>query len=312
MIGDGADWNTVGRQGITRREWQVTGLGPASIEVDMARGARISSFLLGNHELLVPRVTGATSPFQDGLFLMAPYAGRVRDAEFEWNGERLALPASAPPHAAHGIVADIAWNTPSLGTFTSNLDHRWPFRAWASMQVETLSSGLRLEALVGVDDLAMPTNIGWHPWFRRRIDGVEGALDWEVPTAYLTDGVITKRSIIPRTRAMRAWTAPSGTSDPVVRWPNLFDLRMSSACARCWVIYETPDAICVEPQTAPGDALNAGDAVIVKPNQPSKLDLELNFVDRRGSGSGEELGHARQDGRNRPRPPSHQDWTTQS
>lgn len=276
----------------------------------MARGARISSFRLGNHELLVARTAGATSPFQDGLFLMAPYAGRVRNAQFEWNGERLALPASAPPHAAHGIVADVSWKNPSPGTFTSKLDDRWPFGAWASMQVETLATGLRLEALVGVDHLAMPTNIGWHPWFRRRIDGVDGTLDWEAPTAYLTDGAITKRSSIPRERAMRAWTAPSGESDPVVRWPNLFDLRMSSACASCWVIYETPDAICVEPQTAPGDALNAGDAVVVKPDQPSRLDLELNFVDRRSSESGEGPGRARQGARNRPHPPSHRDRTT--
>jgi aldose 1-epimerase len=54
---------------------------------------------------------------------------------------------------------------------------------------------------------------------------------------------------------------------PVLRWPGFLELTIESDCTY-WVIYTSPsDTVCVEPQTAPPDALNA-DPTVVQPGQP--------------------------------------------
>jgi galactose mutarotase-like enzyme len=279
-------WDT-GRDGFATRSWMLEGLPQATAVVDTRRGARLSSLRVGSRELLVPpAAAGGTSEFRDGLFLMAPYAGRVAGARFAFGGNAYGLPVNAPPHSAHGVVAGRSWDSPAPGVFTTSLDERWPFGGWASIVIDTGATGLRLEARVGATTQAMPTNLGWHPWFRRRIDGVDAVLVWDADTGYRDEDGITSRSLQPRDPAQRTWTAPTDGADPVVRWPGMLDLRLSSAEARCWVVHETPDAICVEPQTAPGDALNAGDAVVVGPGESTGIDLELTLTPVRGGTDG--------------------------
>jgi galactose mutarotase-like enzyme len=54
---------------------------------------------------------------------------------------------------------------------------------------------------------------------------------------------------------------------PVLRWPGFLELVIDSDC-RDWVVYTVPtEALCVEPQTAPPDALNL-DPAIVEPGRP--------------------------------------------
>jgi galactose mutarotase-like enzyme len=54
---------------------------------------------------------------------------------------------------------------------------------------------------------------------------------------------------------------------PVLRWPGFLELTIESACGD-WVVYTAPeDALCVEPQTAPPNALN-GEPAIVEPGVP--------------------------------------------
>ena len=54
---------------------------------------------------------------------------------------------------------------------------------------------------------------------------------------------------------------------PVLRWPGFLELTIESDCP-AWVVYTEPeDALCVEPQTAPPDALNTGPTV-VEPGRP--------------------------------------------
>ena len=54
---------------------------------------------------------------------------------------------------------------------------------------------------------------------------------------------------------------------PVLRWPGVLELTLDSDC-RDWVVYTVPtEAICVEPQTAPPDALNL-EPTVVEPGRP--------------------------------------------
>ena len=54
---------------------------------------------------------------------------------------------------------------------------------------------------------------------------------------------------------------------PVLRWPGFLELTIESDCPD-WVVFTVPDdALCVEPQTAPPDALNGSPQVVV-PGEP--------------------------------------------
>ena len=64
---------------------------------------------------------------------------------------------------------------------------------------------------------------------------------------------------------------------PVLRWPGLLELTIDSDC-RDWVVYTVPtEALCVEPQTAPPDALNLEPA-IVEPGRPVDRDDDLDLA----------------------------------
>jgi aldose 1-epimerase len=57
-------------------------------------------------------------------------------------------------------------------------------------------------------------------------------------------------------------------ADPVIRWPGILELTVSSSCAD-WVISDQEDAgVCVEPWSAPPNAVNTPEAHIVHPGDP--------------------------------------------
>ena len=63
-------------------------------------------------------------------------------------------------------------------------------------------------------------------------------------------------------------------ADPILRWPEALELRLTSTCDS-WVIYDEPDhAVCVEPQTGPPDEFNRS-PVIAAPGRPLRAGFTL-------------------------------------
>lgn len=270
-------WRAGTRDGSVRRDWQVTGLGAATVTVDLLRGARVSALEFLGHDVLVAPTDDPRSPFADGCFAMAPYAGRVDQARFSWEGTWHDLPVNAPPHSAHGVVADVQWTNPEPGVFHADLDDRWPLEGSVVERIQTSDAGLEILLTVGNENEQMPASPGLHPWFNRTIDGSTMTYDLPTEQVYWEDGLITSRSLVDHNRSMRTWTTPGSGQNPVLTWPGLFEISLSSTQARCWVVHETDDGLCVEPQIAPGNALNAGDAAIVRPGEPCTIDLRLTI-----------------------------------
>jgi galactose mutarotase-like enzyme len=214
---------------------------------------------------------------------MVPFAGRVREGRFAFRGRRYELPVNLPPHAIHGTVMDRRWEALDDQTITTALGPSWPFvgHAVQRFKLETgrFTSRLELHA-----DEPMPASIGWHPWFRRQLPRVAiGAdtvpepgplkLDLDAGAMFRRDsaGIATRERIVP----------PTGPWDdcftdlrcpPVLRWPGFLELTIESDCPT-WVIYTVPtEALCVEPQTAPPDALNTG-PTIVEPGRPLTAEM---------------------------------------
>jgi aldose 1-epimerase len=234
--------------------------------VDLAAGGRIASLVIDGRELLR---TSRDGPLDRGSFPMAPYAGRIRNAEFMFGGRVWRLPARMPPHAIHGTVLDRRWHAIDDTTIAIELGPDWPFTGGVVQRFELTADSLTCRMELHADE-PMPASIGWHPWFLRRLAGTTGELELDVePGAmYLRDaaGIATGELVPP---------GPEPWDDcftdlrrpPVLRWPGFLEMTIESDCPD-WVIYTTPpDALCVEPQTAPPNALDV-DPTVVQPGKP--------------------------------------------
>ena len=149
----------------------VLDAGDARLTVSPSLGGRMTSLVVGGHELLV---TEGPSTIRWGSYPMAPFAGRIREGRFSFDGRAYQLPINLPPHAIHGTVFERAWTVVDPQTLAIDLGPDWPFAGRVvqrfDLHADGLSVSLSLEA-----DVSMPGSIGWHPWFRRTLRGTAEA-----------------------------------------------------------------------------------------------------------------------------------------
>jgi aldose 1-epimerase len=267
------------------------------LTVDPRQGGRMTSLRIGEREVLV---TEGWGPIDWGCYPMAPFAGRIRGGRFTFHGRDVQLPLNLPPHAVHGTVFERAWRVASQAddhvVLTIDLGRAWPF-----IGIVTQSIGLRpdrLDATLVLEaDERMPASLGWHPWFRRYLDG---ALDGSGTTSAEVDLVVEAASMFERgadglpTGVLvppdpRPWDdAFTGVRSPlIVHWPGALEIALSST-ADVWVVYdERVEGVCVEPQTAPPDAINLATAAGVEPDiadiaQPMTVSMTWRWRDLGG------------------------------
>ena len=256
--------------------------GDARVDVAADLGGRIASFRVGGRELLV---TSGPDAIHWGCFPMVPYAGRIRDGTFRFRGRRHRLPINLPPHAIHGTVHERAWRVEDDRSISTDLGPDWPFAGRVVQRFE-LGPG-RLDVTLELEAAEpMPASLGWHPWFRRWLDDpatgghvsppAELAFDADVMYERDPDGVSSRRR---RTPPARPWDDcfTAVRSDPILSWPGLVTLTISSSCDD-WVIYdERPHAICVEPQTAPPNDVNH-EPHVVEPGAPLRATMTWQWT----------------------------------
>jgi galactose mutarotase-like enzyme len=245
--------------------------GDARLTIDPADGGRLASLVVAGHELLTGVGPGVTD---HGCFVMAPWAGRIRDGVLRVDGVEHHLPTvRTHPHAGHGLVLDRPWEvldaTATTAALACALDGRWPWPgrvvAEVDLSEDALVQRLRLEAT----QAPFPGTLGWHPWFPRQLGSGE-------PLALQLDvGAMLRRD---------AAGIPDGTHVPVpdgpwddcfveVRWP--VRLRWAGALSLmvhadtdALVVYdERTAALCVEPQTGPPDGPNTAPRMVT-PDDP--------------------------------------------
>jgi aldose 1-epimerase len=166
-------------------------------------------------------------------------------------------------------VRDVAWSRAGDGGgLEAPLPAPWPAGGRIRMEVAVRPGELelRLSALAG--DTAMPVALGWHPWFRRVVDGATATL--RVPDDALVqerdaDGVPTG-----------GWASPAGgwndgvrTGPVEVAYPGRGALRMSWDAPFAILFDEHPQGVCVEPTTSPAESM----AHVVGPGE--RLDLTI-------------------------------------
>ncbi|MFJ7063990.1 aldose 1-epimerase [Streptomyces sp. NPDC101115] len=231
--------------------------GDAELTIDPEHGCRIGSLRIGGTELLLQ---GA----RHGCFVMAPWAGRTENGRFRNGGEVHQLPVSehSAPHALHGTVRDVPWKTAHVtdrtAAFVTELADPWPYAGRVTQTFELTEDSLTLQLGVETAADSFPAQVGWHPWFPKKLGGQEVELGfhpaWQEERG--ENHLPTGRRIDP---LPRPWDDCFGMPDGVdvtLTWPGQLELRVTSR-AEWVVIYDEPaDAVCVEPQTGPPNGLN--------------------------------------------------------
>jgi aldose 1-epimerase len=254
--------------------------GNAELTIDPAQGGRFASLLISGREVLV---TEGFGPIEWGCYAMAPFAGRIRDARFTFRGHAYELEANMPPNAIHGTVFTRQWDVVTAdadqAVIVTDLGPAWPFRGRVTHSVAVRASGL--DARLDLDAAEpMPAWLGWHPWFRRDIAGATAELEFAAERMYARgpDGLPTGQLVEP---------VPGPWDDafvglmraPRLSWPGVLTLEIDSP-APVWVVYdERPDKLCVEPQTAPPDAVNlpTDEPPVVEPGRPGSLTMSWRW-----------------------------------
>lgn len=219
-----------------------------------------------------------------GCYPMAPFAGRIRDGLLDWGGRRHPLPRLMPPHAIHGVCLDRAWQVehlaPSEVVLSCPLDARWPWRGLARQHLSLTDDALVAVLEVHADE-PMPAWIGYHPWFARRLArGAAARIEFDAGSWWPRDDAgMPTDPVAPPADRPPFWDDCFSDlrADPRVVWDGALALTLSTD-NRYWVVYdEKPDAVCVEPQTAPPNAAELGLADVAVPGAPLRLTTRLSW-----------------------------------
>lgn len=111
-------------------------------------------------------------------FLMAPWAGRIKEGRFHYQGKNIHYPSqdSSTEHSIHGFVRDRVWQVLSqqitddvselvLG-FEHKADQAWPFSFFIVQSFLLQQESLRITVKAkNIGEQEMPFSLGHHPFF---------------------------------------------------------------------------------------------------------------------------------------------------
>jgi aldose 1-epimerase len=234
--------------------------GPAQVTIDLAAGARIASWKVHGLELLEQR-TPENHPFGWGSYAMVPFAGRIRNGQFTFDGTSFQLPRNMGEHAIHGTGFDTPWTllsaTNTMAIVGLRFSEPWPF-AGTVTHLFQLSNDRLIQQMSVSPAVDQPVTVGWHPWFRRQLaQGSSLELDTEMGNARQwrrdASGIPTGKL---DTVTQRPWDdCFRGVGAVGLRWPGALSIEVTHDCPDV-VIYDPEHAICVEPQSGPPDWAN--------------------------------------------------------
>lgn len=257
--------------------------GNAVLEVEPEDGARWTSLQVDGLELLTATTDDSVPRrFSSGCFPMAPFAGRVRDGVLSHDGRTWQLPPDDGGHAMHGTVVGARWRVvrhdPDAVSLETRLGPPWPFAGVVRYGLAVRPQGLH--AVLSVHAAQdMPVWLGLHPWLRRRLArGDDARLEASGGLQHVKADDDTPTGELAPPRPGPWDDAFRGLDQPVrVVWPGALALSVRSD-ADAWVLYDKrPEAVCVEPQTAPPDAARLGLAHVVHAGGQHALDCRFDW-----------------------------------
>lgn len=112
---------------------------------------------------------------------LVPYANRIAQGRFRWQGVEYELPENFPgsAHPLHGVGWHRVWQVVRADAHSCRLklEYRpsrdvasdWPFAFDMEQEISLRASGLTISlSVVNASDTSAPLGLGLHPWFVRR------------------------------------------------------------------------------------------------------------------------------------------------
>jgi aldose 1-epimerase len=229
-----------------------------SVAIDLDQGARIASLQWRDLQFVVP-FRGA--PLTRGWYSMAPWAGRIRDAEIrDSKGTPFQLPNTwFPPHAIHGLAFDASWQ--DIGKGRARLELGYPYNgAVVEQTIEVLDNAVRWIIEYEANGVDLPAWLGYHPWFPRQLArGEEAEVNFRAAKQMERgDEVMLTGKFGPLTQEPWDDCFTEVIGVPSITWANAAKVTVESD-SPWWVVYtEDDEGVCIEPHTAPPDAQNLG------------------------------------------------------
>lgn len=247
------------------------GNGTTFLDISPRHGARVTGFysLRGPDVLhwlhpLPPAAFDCLRAPKAGLFLLAPFSNRIRDARFRFRGEDIVLEPhpDAAPNAMHGGAAFGAWDVAEHAPDRVRLtrDHAgggWPWRTELTFEARFEDATLHLALTArNADRRAAPIGLGFHPFFPRTADAeitLCGTRVWEIGPDYRPSAARPAEAVRlpPRIKERPVALFHEGVHEARLRYPGWgAELRMeASESLPYWLVFAPKDLpyFCAEP-----------------------------------------------------------------
>ena len=280
-------------------------LGRGKFELDVApeNGGAITRFEYDERPVLRPVPQGATNVLEMASFPLVPYANRIAEGRFAFNGQQYRLPLNfgAHPHSLHGHGWQMSWRVETMSRDRVTLAYEHVPDAWgwsyaAEQTFVMLEEGLQLTlAVTNKDTNPMPYSLGLHPYFPRRPGSKVMAA---VKEMWLADETMLPTDLAAATRLIDLNTGQRVADAPfvdntftgwqgaaVITQPELgLEVSLTASANSSFLhvfIPEGADFFCVEPTTAMPNAFNRPEpglvsgAAVLAPGATASLDMKL-------------------------------------
>ena len=237
------------------------------------RGAIVTSFRVHGRELLyLDQATfdDRSKNVRGGVPLLFPSPGKLLEDRWRYGGQSGAL-------KQHGFARNMLWTVESSAASQATLRltatdetlraYPWKFSARLEYRVEPATLTLQLDVL-NEDATPMPFAFGLHPYFVVH-DKARANISTRATRAY--DNVA--KTIVPfggfefTQREVDLHLVDHGSASAKLDLGDATIAIEGSPEFQRWVVWTLPgkEFICLEPWSAPGNALNTGEGLIVVP-----------------------------------------------
>ena len=254
-----------------------------SLDLDELQGGRATAWKVADHELLG---YNSTHEIEYGMYPMAPWAGRISGNEVSRDGRSYPQPINFAPWAIHGLVLTepfaVVEREPHHVVLQREFSSTWPWSGGVRCAWTLDDDGLTTEVTCYSRSEDFPAVLGWHPWFRRAIDGVQAS--W---TTDCNEMLIRGDDSLP-TGERCTVDLDHGPFDDVltggrtasIEWQGILRIEIENSQPWFVVFDELSEFICIEPQTGPADGLSDRHAPItfVTPEQPLVMRTQWRFI----------------------------------
>jgi len=266
----------------------VLGDGRSNVEVVPERGGIVARFSVGGRPVLYldeATLADRTKNVRGGVPVLFPSPGPLAGGKFSYGGRSGAM-------KQHGFARDVAWRVGDQGDRHVVLAledddatrAQFPWRFSLAYRYELDGPRLRVaQRIENRDDAPMPWAAGFHPYFFVR-DADKSRARVPTPATRAWDNV-QKREIALAgpidlaAREVDLHLVDHGASEATLELGDGARVVVSGSDAyRRWVIWTLAgkDFVCLEPWTAPADALNTGrDLRVLAPGASEELFVEI-------------------------------------